>query len=551
MSPDRRLDRSDVQGDSHQAHDRLRPIVLRGASVIDGSGAPARFADLLLVGGRIAALGSIEPVAEALEIELGGLTLAPGFIDLHTHSDASLLHDGSGGSQLMQGVTLEVIGNCGHSCAPRVRGAAPGMGLGPQAPRGEDWQSFGSYLETLARSGLGLNVAALVGHGALRQMLLADVARPATPAEAARLRALLDECLDQGAIGLSSGLEYVPGLHADADELVGLCKCVARRGALYTTHLRNRDLHYEQGLGEALLTARRSGARLQVSHMTPKYGAPEHAARHMVEMVNGARDAGIDAAFDVIPHEWGPTMMASVLPAWVFEGGTPALLRRLRAPGDRARIRQAPNPIWRLVSERRWNDIVLFGCPHAPSLQGMTLEEVGRALKCDPFDAVLDVLADAGEGFAEITWLGRNFAVSDTARLLQDRQAGVISDAITLSSGGPLAGLRWSPSTFGWAARFLAQCIGDGATMALPEAVRRITALPAERLGLAERGRIAVGHWADLVAFDPAAVSDRSTLARPDVSPTGFVHVWVNGRAALRDGRPTSERAGTVVTQRS
>lgn len=528
-------------------------FVLRGADLLDGSGAAARRADVLVDGGRIAAVGALPRIDDAAAVDVGGLTLAPGFIDLHTHSDAALLADGRGHSQLGQGVTTEVVGNCGFSCAPCAADGAHAMTLGPALPADARWRDFDGYLRALAGGGdgrgLGVNVAALVGHGALRTVVMPGEDRPADAKQTARMAALLDDCLEQGAIGLSSGLEYLPGRSADEAELTALCRCAARRGALYATHVRNRDADYERGLGEALRCARDAGARLQVSHMTPKYGAPAGAARHMREMVDAACADGVDAAFDVIPHEWGPTMVASVLPAWVFDGGAAACTARLRDPAARARIQAAPNPIWPLVRDRRWDHIVLFGGAAPDRWLGLTLAEVGRARGCDPFDAVLDLLADAGDARHTLSWVGRNFAASDTATLLADPKAGVISDAITLSAGGPLGGWRWSPSTWGWAARLLQRAQADPATLPLAEAVRRVTMLPAERLGLADRGRIAVGAWADLVAFEPARVADRSTLAAPEAAPEGFVHVWVNGAPALVHGRPAEARHGRVLTR--
>lgn len=524
-----------------------RALVLRNARVLDGSGAPAQEVDVRLRGNIIDEVGLVAPQIDDVVFDLDGLCLAPGFIDLHTHSDVSLLRDGRAESQLLQGVTLEVVGNCGHSCAPRAAGHPSGMGVGPSPDDEPCWEHFGDFLQALQDRRPGLNVAALVGHGALRQMLMPGALRPATGDEIASLAALLDQCLDEGAIGLSSGLEYVPGMCAEGDELTHLCGRVARRGALYTTHLRNRDLHYAAALTEALDAARDSGARLQVSHMTPKFGAPAGAAEHMVDMIETARSQGLDAAYDVIPHHWGPTTMASVLPAWAFEGGAHRLLERLRDPVQRAAMRVTPNPIWRLVAEERWDDIVLFGCTANAGLAGLSLAAIGGSRGCHPFDVIFDLLADEGEAYASVTWVGRNFSSADTETLLARSHAGVISDAITLTRDGPLGALRWSPSAFGWTARFLQRCTAASGPLSLADGVHRLTQLPAQRLALRDRGRIAAGVRADLVAFDPAVLADRSTLAEPNVPPEGIVHVWVNGQQAVRDGQLTGARAGTVI----
>lgn len=540
-----------MNSDAHPSHSGAdRGVVLRNARVLDGSGAAAQRIDVRLLGGVIDEVGAVAPRAGDVVLELDGLYLAPGFIDMHTHSDVSLLRDGRAESQLLQGVTLEVVGNCGHSCAPRAPGHPSGMGVGP-SPEGEPcWEHFADFLQAMQDRRPGLNVAALVGHGALRQMVMPGALRPASADELRDMSALLDQCLEEGAIGLSSGLEYVPGLCAERAELTHLCGRAAHRGALYTTHVRNRDLQYEAGLKEALDAARESGARVQVSHMTPKFGAPAGAAEHMVEMIEAARSEGVDAAYDVIPHHWGPTTMASVLPAWAFEGGTHALLQRLRDPAQRAAMRARPNPIWRLVAEERWDDIVLFGCNANASLVGLSLAAIAASRRCHPFDVIFDVLADDGEAYAGVTWVGRNFSTADTDTLLAQPHAGVISDAITLTRDGPLGALRWSPSAYGWTARFLQRCTAPNGSLSLADGVRRLTQLPAQRLGLRDRGRIEPGACADLVAFDPAALADRSSLAEPHVPPEGIVHVWVNGQQAVRAGTLTGERAGAVIRGR-
>jgi N-acyl-D-amino-acid deacylase len=525
-------------------------VALRNARVLDGSGSAAQLLDVRLLGNVIDEVGLVAPHSDDVVVDLDGLCLAPGFIDLHTHSDVSLLRDGRAESQLLQGVTLEVVGNCGHSCAPRAPGQPSGMGVGPSPDDEPCWEHFADFLQAMQERRPGLNVAALVGHGALRQMVMPGALRAASADEVASMAALLDRCLEEGAIGMSSGLEYVPGLCADGGELAHLCSRVARRGALYTTHLRNRDLHYQSALTEALDAARDSGARLQVSHMTPKFGAPAGAAEHMVDMIEQARAHGVDAAYDVIPHHWGPTTMASVLPAWAFEGGTHALLRRLRDPVQRAAMRANPNPIWRLVADERWEDIVLFGCDANVEVVGLSLAAIARSRRCHPFDVIFDVLVDEGDAYASVTWVGRNFSTADTETLLARPHAGVISDAITLTRDGPLGTLRWSPSAYGWTARFLQRCTAASGPLSLADGVHRLTQLPAQRLALHDRGRIEPGAYADLVAFDPAVLADRSSLAEPNVPPEGIVHVWVNGRQAVRHGQLTDARAGTVIRGR-
>ena len=446
-------------------------------------------------------------------------------------------------------MTFEVLGNCGHSAAPLSHASQlKRLVLGPCGHLHADWTSFGQYLDRLDAEPLGIHVGALVGHGALRACVMDGATRPAQENETRLMGSLLDRSLEEGALGFSTGLEYAPGSAAESPEIEALCAATAAHGALYATHVRNRDRDYAAGIGEAIAAAQASGARTQISHIQPKYGAPPQAAAHMMQMVQAARDSGADVAFDLIPHTWGPTMVASVLPAWAFEGGLDVLIARLRDPTLRPRLKHNPRPLWQLVAEKRWDDIVLFECTSSRAAIGQTIAQIGKRRGVDPHDAVLDLLADEGEALYGATWVAHNFRDEDIRALLAPSHAGVISDSVTLAPTGPLANARWSPSTYGWTARFLADFARD---LSLEDAVFRLTGLPAQRLGINDRGVLREGSAADLVVFDPQRIADRSTLESPNVSPDGIAHVFVAGCCALRDGRVTGTRAGGVVRSRS
>lgn len=527
----------------------MRPdLVLDNAWIFDGEGRAPRTGAVAVGAGRILAVADHIEADGIDRIDLHGLALAPGFIDIHTHSDFTLLVDGAAESQIRQGVTTEVVGNCGHSCAPALRKDRIARQTFGHHPSVEfTWTSFAGYLDRLADARPAVNVAAFVGHGALRLCVMEEPQRPADASELGAMRHLLAEALDAGAIGFTTGLEYAPGNAADPQEIVTLVRDVAARDRLYATHVRNRDTWFEVGLGEALGAARQAGARLQVCHLTPKYGAPRDAARHMLDMIDWTRQADIDVAFDVIPHNYGPTTMSSLLPQWVFVGGMAAVLARLADPADRARIKANPEPMWKLVRDRRWSDIVLFHCGANPGLIGLDFAEIGRLRGTDPYDAALDILREEGEGLFGVTWLARQFADEDQNLLMRHPLCGIISDTITLSSAPPLGDMRWSPSTWGWTARFITHFAEERALMPLSEAIRRLTSYAADRVGIADRGRIAPGMAADLVVFDPGALADHTTLKAPSAPPSGIRHVLVNGAFALRDGEPTGARAGHVI----
>lgn len=518
-------------------------ILILGGTVYDGSGAEGRRADVGVSGDRIAAIGELSGAEAATRVVAAGKAVAPGFIDMHTHSDFTLLVDGGAESQIRQGVTTEIVGQCGYSCAP-WNGRDNGEGFIGFVEAGVelDWRGFGEYLARLETAKPALNVGALVGHGTVHRAA-AENGAPSIAAMAKSVEAAFDE----GALGLSTGLEYWPGTVASAEEIRALVAIAGKRNRLYATHVRNRDIDCAKGFGEALATARAGGARLQISHIQPKYGAPDGAIESAFAAIEAASREGVDAAFDVIPHEWSHTHIMASLPSWAREGGLAHTLALLADPAARARIKAAPAPIWRLVLDRRWERIVLMRSEANAGLVGETFEEIGKRRGCDPFDAALDLLLEEGEGAAHLMWTSRNFRDADICACLRHPRCSVMSDTMALSPQGPLANMIGSLSGYGWVARLLGHYARDRGILSLAEAIARITSRPAERLGLRDRGMLTPGAFADAVVFDPSEVTDNATLRQPRAHPAGFDTVIVNGRLALAEGVPTGVRAGRVL----
>jgi len=526
-------------------------LILRNGTVFDGTGAAGRLMDVGVRKGKVAAIGKLGDYATEF-VDCSGLTVAPGFIDIHTHSDATLMTDPDGYSLLMQGVTTEIIGNCGFSCAPCFRkelvekfmvGTMPGQEF--------RWKSFGDYLDLLQAQKPGLNVGAYVGHNTVRLNIIGNEPRLADDDELTYMGNVVRQALDEGAIGVSSGLEYNPGFHSDLRELVAIARVASEYDATYATHVRNRDWQYEMGVGEGLATARIAGARLQLSHLVPKVGAPEHAADHILEMMEWTQKLGIDVGYDVIPHEWGPTFMYTVLPKWAYEGGVVAMVERLKDPVLRPKLKYNPFPQWKLVGEKRWSELVLMRSGANPGLVGLNFEEIGRIRNTDPHDAILDILLEEGENMADVTWVGKISPDRDIRLMLAQSECAVISDAITLNNSGPLKDIRFAPTAFGWTARFLGHYARDERMMDLAAGIRRLTSLPAKRMNLARRGELKPGYFADIVVFDAAAIADNATLQDMNATPTGLAHVFVNGQAAVSEGKRTSVRAGEVIRRSS
>lgn len=524
-------------------------MIIKGGEIIDGTGGPAYAADVAVKDGVIAAIGLLNGVECAETVDAEGLTAAPGFVDMHTHSDFTLLADGRAQSQVHQGVTTEVVGQCGISCAPVCsHDAIPLVSPWYEPACGhKKWRSFGDYLDALDDTDLGVNVMAFVGHGTVHRAVVGEEMRPGEPDEVAEMTRIVEQAIDEGAAGFSSGLEYWPGIMAAPDHLIPMCEAAAKRGRLYATHVRNRDTHYDVGFHEAIAAARESGARLQISHIQPRFGAPGHAMEHTLEMIDAAQKRGADIAFDVIPHDWGHTLMAAILPKWAQAGGVKEILKRLSDPEAREKIKANPKPMWLLVKSRRWSDVILLKSAANHDLTGVDFAEIGKMRGVDPYDAVLDILLEEGENLMSVIWASRIFRGDDIDLCLGRPECAVISDTVAAAPDGVLKDCVGSPSGYGWAARFLQYYVRDRGVLTLPEAVAKITSIPAARLGLKDRGVLRPGMKADICVFDPAKIASHCTAKHPRRYASGIAHVMVNGRFSMRGGERTDVNAGEVL----
>ncbi len=524
-------------------------LILAGGEIHDGSGSDGFVGDVAIEDGLIVEIGQIGEESANEVIDVSGLIVSPGFVDMHTHSDFTLVADGRAESQVHQGVTTEVIGQCGISCAPVcshdvIRSVSPWYTDYADHPH---WHGFGEYLDVLDQSGLGVNVMAFVGHGTVHRAVLQDQLRAGEPHELKEMARLVEQAFDEGAGGFSSGLEYFPGILAAPEHLLPMCEVAAERGRLYATHVRNRDTHYDLGFTEAIATARQSGARLQISHIQPKFGAPDYAMNHTLELIEAARGYDVDIAFDVIPHDWNHTLMAAILPKWAQAGGLDEVLKRLVDPEVRERIKANPQPMWLIVKARKWEDVVLLSATENRDLVGMDFREIGRMRDQDPYDAVLDILASEGENIMSTMWTSKSFRDDDVDLCLQQPECAVISDTVAIANDGVLKDLVGSLSGYGWAARFLQHYVRDRCVLSMAEGLRRITSVPAERLGLSRRGALRRGYHADICVFDPESIASNATARNPRSYASGIAHVLVNGRLSMRHGRRTAVNAGQVL----
>lgn len=526
-------------------------ILLLNGLVVDGSGGPAFSADVGIKDGAIVRIGRLEREQAVRTQDVTGLCVCPGFIDLHTHSDATLLVNPLAESAVRQGVTTEVVGNCGHSLAPAPRPdelralifGVPGIPI--------EWCSFGDYLRRLGRDGLAINVGALVGHGTLRLAAAGFSPRKVTPGELDLMKHELAAALEQGALGLSLGLEYAPGNSSDESELVELARVVAEHDGLLTSHMRNRDYRYLESLEEMLIVQRRANVRLQLSHLTSKYGAWPGVAERAIAKLEQAAAEG-DVAADMLPYVWGMSSIpASVLPPWAFEGGLPAVLARLRDGPTRQRVREYDNPLWKVVRDGLWDRLVLLSSRSRPEWAGQTIAAIADRWGKDGYDTLFDLMLADGDEMYGLCWAGRNVEDAELEAVLVHPRFSVASDGMTLAPYGDLDRVAWHPTSFGWAARILGHYVREKKILTFEQAVAKMTSGPARRLCLPDRGRLLEGYKADLAVIDAAAVRDNATLANPKSYASGVPYVIVNGVMVVDRGEHTGARPGELLRRRA
>jgi N-acyl-D-amino-acid deacylase len=517
--------------------------------VLDGTGAPAVPADVGVAGGRIVEVGRLAGTRAARVIGADGQVVTPGFIDMHAHDDFNLPVNPLAPEKTRQGVTTLVTGNCGLSPAPlgqdhrqAVLDAVDTLDSGLDY----DWSTFGDFLRRMPP--LGPNAATLVGHGTVRLAVLGDEPRAPRPDELGRMAALVAEAMETGAFGLSTGLFGPPSGYAETDEVVALARVAARYGGGYHTHMRDEGLDIAAAVEEALEIGRRAGCRVQISHL--KISSPDRwgGAAKLLATIGRARGRGVRVACDQYPYSASSGGLRHHCPAWIHEGGLPALLGRLRDPGTRARLRYelTEGMAKAGVSLRfyRWDLTRVCESPTRPDYAGLTLAEIGAREGKAPVDALLDLLLADGGRTGGIYF---HIDEGDVRVIMRDPHVAVGSDGLyTGRPGHPDRG-RPHPRHFGTFPRVLGRYARDEGVLALSEAVRKMTSLPADALGLADRGRIRTGAAADLVVFDPATVADRATFEAPHQAPLGIGAVVVNGVPVVLDGEPTGATPGRVL----
>lgn len=529
------------------------PVWLTGGTLVDGTGAPGRPADLLLRDDRIARIaGPGAPFPAGAEVvDASGLVVAPGFIDVMSHSVATLLADGRSVGKTTQGVTTEIMGE-GWTPAPAAPGEPHGFtvhglpgGDARWAERSRGWTRFGDWLAAQEEVGSAVNFGSFLGGATVRLAAKGHAAGESSASELAAMRRTVREALADGAFGLATALIYPPGSYADTDELVALCEEVARGGGIYVTHMRSEGDGLLAGLEEALEISRRSGARLHLYHLKAagRSAWPQMAAA--LERLNAERAAGTDVHADMYLYTAGGTGLSAIIPPWASEGDR--LRERLRDPAARARVRAAmlePDGTWEPLGSLAGPENVFpqgLQHPEHRGYAGRSLADIAAARAQDWVDAALDLIADEPGWVETLYYL---MSEENIERQLLEPWVMLGSDAAGVDPARSVSPLDGHPRALGNFTRLLGHYVRERGVLSLAEAVRRLTSLPARHLGLAGRGEVRAGFYADLVTFDPATVRDRATHAEPDRLSEGVRDVWVNGVRVLREGLPTGALPG-------
>jgi N-acyl-D-aspartate/D-glutamate deacylase len=509
-------------------------LLIRGGRVVDGTGNPSYLADVGIRAGRIAAVGRLSGKTAARTIEAGGLVVAPGFVDIHNHSDDTLLVDGGAESMVRQGVTTMILGE-GLSAAP--------------SPRFPDFQA---YFAALARSGIATNVGSYIGSGTVWTEVHGARAGPPPPAEVEAMRKIVRRAMEQGALGVASSLSGPPGAWIDTDTLVALCEVAGEYGGLYSTHIRNEGTGVWDAVAEAFEIGRRAKVPVDIIHLKIAEHTLWAQMPRLIGEILAARERGIDVQANVYPYRAGQNDLQTIIPPWAHEGGRDALLARLRDPVQRRRIEQdvlhgLPGWYNHYTAVGSWDGMLLvsLSAPEYKRFEGKRMSEVIAAFPGRrPTDVLFETLLANGGSVPTVYF---HHAEEDMRYALRQPLVSVGSDGTAVKIGGPTARGNPHPRYYGTFPRVLGRYVREEKLLTLEEAVRKMTSANTSKVHLYDRGLLRAGQWADVTLFDAGRVIDHATYEEPHQYATGIEYVVVNGTVILDRGRPTGARPGAIL----
>jgi N-acyl-D-amino-acid deacylase len=523
-------------------------LIIRNATIVDGTGNLWFQGDVAIAGTSIAAVGRVTGEASRV-IDATGLCVCPGFIDVHAHGDFTPFDKTIVDYKLRQGITTEVNGNCGFSAAPvdpstvgLVRRYVEGF-IAPEQGVPWNWRSLGEYLDRITQAQLAINIAPLIGHGALRAAAMGYEQRAPSAAELDTMQALMRESMEQGAFGLSTGLVYVPGTYAQTDEIIAIAKVAARYGGLYATHMRNEAERLFEAFDEAIQIGRRAELPVQISHHKAA-GKPNHGKiRETLKRLEDERAHGLEITVDQYPYTAGSTTLASVLPPWAQVGGVPKILERLRDPATRREIKAAMAADSQhgenMIRGCSWDEILIASVKSAPNkaCEGKSLQQIAEMRQEEPLESVFNLLVDEECAVAMIMF---TMSEEDVRTVMRHPATMIGTDGIW-SHGKP------HPRIYGTYPRILGTYVREQRLLSLEEAVRKMTSFPAQKFGLWRKGIVREGMDADVVIFDPDTIAERSSFEDPHQYPAGLPYVILNGQVVVDQERYTGKLAGKVV----
>lgn len=526
-------------------------VLISGGRVADGTGNPLRRVDVALEGDRIVEVGSLFGAVAGRHIDATGKIVCPGFVDPHSHSDRSVHANPTADSTIRQGVTSEIVGNCGASLAP-VSNLSVGDVQATLRNFGSDdlvtWRSFGEYLELLRARGTSQNLGWLVGHNAIRAAA-GVTGEVVSDEELAVMEGYVAEAMESGALGMSSGLEFHPGRQASTEELVRLNKVVGRYHGIYASHVRNRDTDLQESVDEFLRIVREGGTRGEFSHLNVRYntGAAPGAWRRAVDTIARAREDGLEVLIDTTPYLDGPGRMSGILPPWIVEHGPAEAARLLGDPDIRRRLRGECDRYWRFIHKGEWDRVAPLGIGVEPQFAGRSFADISAQTGEDEWDVFFDILHHAGENMETIQMVGRLFTEEHSAEMVSHPLFSLAVDIYSSSVTDPLRRITRHPMSFAGTIHYLTHHVRERGTLRLEEAIRKMTSMPAAHFALPKRGLLTPGWAADVVVFDFDRLDDVATVENPAAYVRGVEYVFVNGTAVIDNEEHTGARPGQFL----
>lgn len=529
-------------------------LIIKGARIADGSGNPLVRANIGIDGDRIVGIGRLEGVEARRVIDATDRLVCPGFVDPHSHSDRAVLSNPEAQSTIRQGVTTEIVGNCGMTSAPvtphnleSTTTTVREFGWDGDVT----WSTFGEMLEVVEGQGHSQNLAWLVGHNQLRAAAGAG-SDPATPEQLDAMREMVDEAMRAGALGMSTGLEFRPGAWATTKEVVELNKVVGRHGGIYASHVRNRDEFLQESVEEFITIVREGGTRGEFSHLNIRHnsGPTMEDWRRAVDTLIAAREEGLEILVDTTPFNDGPGRMSAILPEWVTSQPRDKALADLADPAVRQRLRGECDRYWRFIHRGHWDQVRLLSTHLHPEYVGLTFPEIAALRGTDEWDVFFDLLVEAGDAYGDMMMLGR-FMTDELQRAMFTEPIFSLGvDIITSRIDGPLAERTTHPMFFSGHTHYLTEHVRRRGTLPIEEAIRKMTSMPAAHFGLYDRGLLREGFAADLVVMDLERLDTVATLEDPLRYVEGVDLVMVNGVVVVEDGDHTGARPGRRLVSR-